>query len=102
MKGELARLSSDEKRQVSHGVLAAVTASFQEDQKRKNRTRSVNVTGAELKRRVNLCLKIYRELRGDLGWGLQRAIDHLPRYLRFELDGISWEPDQRKVWAPGD
>lgn len=102
MHGELATLSKDQQRRVTQGVYRAVKISFEEDQRRIGRSRSVNVTADELKRRVNLCLKIYREVRGDLEWGLQRAIDHLPSYLRFELDGVKWEPDQRKVWAPGD
>lgn len=102
MTGELANLTQDQKRIVTQAVCRAVQASFQEDQRRIGRPRSINVTSDETKRRGNICLKIYRELRGDLEWGLQRAIDHLPQYLRSELDGVPWEPDQRKVWAPGD
>ncbi len=102
MHGELANLDRDQQRRLTQGVYRAVEVSFQEDQRRIGRPRSIKVTGDELKRRVNICLKIYRALRGDLDWGLLRAIDHLPRYLRLELDGVAWEPDKRKVWAPGD
>lgn len=102
MKGELAALEPGQQRKLSQGVYRAVENSFKEDQQRRGGARSVSVSGDELKRRVNICLKIFRELRGDLGWGLQRAIDHLPRYLRLELDGVKWEPDGRKMWVPGD
>jgi hypothetical protein len=33
---------------------------------------------------------------------LQRVLDHLPEYLRCELDGIPWQPDTRMVWVPAD
>lgn len=102
MHGELARLSRDQQIKLMAGVHRAVEESFLEDKRRDGRSRSIKVTADELKRRVNICLKIYRELRGDLDWGLQRAIDHLSMYLRYTLDGVTWEPDQRKVWAPGD
>lgn len=56
------------------------------------------VTGDETKRRFDICAKIFRELKGDLGWSLQRILDHLPTYLRNELDGVLYEPDSRKSW----
>lgn len=72
----------------------AIALSFREDNAR--------VTGNEVRRRFAICERLVRHLRGDLGWGLQRVLDHLPRYLRCELDGVPWEPDARTVWAPGD
>lgn len=102
MHGELAKLTGDQQRRVTQAIYRAVEESFLVDKKRDGRSRSIKVTADELKRRVNICLKVYKELRGDLDWGLQRAIDHLPMYLRRSLDGVAWEPDQRKVWAPGD
>lgn len=59
-------------------------------------------TMAEIKRRFEICTRIFKELRGDLDWGLQRILDHMPTYLRAELDGVTWEPDTRKCWVPGD
>ncbi|TMQ08612.1 MAG: hypothetical protein E6J90_39830 [Deltaproteobacteria bacterium] len=47
-------------------------------------------------------LAIEHQLRGDLGWGLQRVLDHLPHYFRCELDGQPWEPDRRTCWMPED
>jgi hypothetical protein len=59
-------------------------------------------TGDEVRRRFAICERLLRRLRGDLGWGLQRVLDHLPAYLRCELDGVPWEPDARAVWVPED
>jgi hypothetical protein len=60
------------------------------------------VTAAEVRRRFGICERLFRQLRGDLGWGLARVLDHLPHYLRCELDGQAWEPDRRTCWMPGD
>jgi len=72
----------------------AIERSFRED--------GARMTGDEVRRRFSICECLLRRLRGDLGWGLQRALDHLPRYLRCELDGIPWQPDARTVWVPAD
>ncbi len=102
MAGELFNLDRGQLRKLSEAVYRAVRESFEEDQKRIGRPRSVRVTQSEVKRRTQICQKIFAVLRGDMNWGLQRAIDHISRYLRLELDGVSWEPDQRKMWTPGD
>lgn len=83
--------------QVGTATLAierAIIGSFVEDQARP--------TGDEVRRRFVICERLVRRLRGDLGWGLQRVLDHLPHYLRCELDRVPWEPEARTVWAPGD
>ncbi|MBI5549507.1 MAG: hypothetical protein HY901_36940 [Deltaproteobacteria bacterium] len=93
MAGVFLDLVSEE--QVAHVVVAfesAIAQSFAEDLSRP--------TGDEIKRRFAVCEQLLRRLRGDLGWGLQRVLDHLPRYLRCELDGIPWEPDGRTIWSP--
>lgn len=59
-------------------------------------------TLSEIRRRFQICTHIFKELRGDLDWGLQRILDHLPAYLRADLDGEKWEPDTRKCWVPTD
>ncbi len=59
-------------------------------------------TGDEVRRRFAICERLFRQLRGDLGWGLRRTLDHLPRYLRCVLDGVPWEPDARTLWTPED
>ena len=60
------------------------------------------ITDAEIKRRFNICAQIFKQLRGDLSWGVTRILDKLPEYLRAELDGVQWEPDKRSCWIPSD
>lgn len=85
-QGELARAAL--------GIERVVAQSFEADRAR--------MTGAEVRRRFQICERLFRQLRGDLGWGLVRLLDHLPHYLRCELDGNAWEPDRRTCWMPGD
>ena len=76
------------------GIERAVDRSFEAD--------GARMTGAEVRRRFAICERLFRQLRGDLGWGLHRVLDHLPHYLRCELDGLPWEPDRRTLWMPED
>ena len=78
--------------QVALAFERAVAGSFAED--------GARPTGDEVRRRFAMCERLLRQLRGDLGWGLQRVLDHLPRYLRSELDGIPWSPNVRTLWTP--
>lgn len=87
-------LAQDQIGRVTRGIEAAVVASFRED-------RSVQ-TGAEIRRRFNICVRLVQQLRGELGWTIPRVLDHLPHYLRCELDGIAWTPDARTVWTPSE
>lgn len=77
---------------VTLGIQTTIELSFAQDFSR--------ITSDEVKRRFKMCEKIFRELRGDLGWSVQRILDNLPRYLRCELDGVNWEPEKRSSWAP--
>jgi hypothetical protein len=79
---------------VSAAIEAAVGKSFRDD--------SARMTRDEVRRRFEICERIFRTLRGELAWGLQRVLDRLPYYLRCELDGKRWEPDRRTIWMPGD
>jgi hypothetical protein len=87
-------VTQDQVARVTLAIERAIAASFRED--------GARMTGDEVRRRFAICERLLRQLRGDLGWGLQRALDHLPRYLRCELDGVPWEPDARTVWVPAD
>jgi len=60
------------------------------------------ISSAEVKRRFEICAKIFVKLKGDLKWGLQRALDHVSEYLTAELNGSDWVPDARACWMPGD
>lgn len=76
------------------GFEQAISKSFADDLSR--------MTGAEVRRRFEICTRLFCALRADLRWGLQRALDQLPQYLRCELDGARWEPDARTIWMPHD
>ena len=58
------------------------------------------ITTSEARRRVQVCEQVWRALRLDKRWSVQRACDHLYRYLIAELDGVAWEPDSRSIWVP--
>ena len=87
-------LAHDQFARAMLGIEHAIERSFSADGSR--------VTTAEVRRRFEICERLLRQLRGDLGWGLHRALDHLPGYLRCELDGEPWEPDPRTMWMPQD
>lgn len=76
------------------GIQTAIELSFAQD--------GSTITQSEVKRRFRVCENIFKQLRGDMKWGIDRIIDHLPRYLRAELDGDAWEPDQRRCWISRD
>jgi hypothetical protein len=59
-------------------------------------------TQAEVKRRFDMCARIFERLRGQLGWGLVRTLDLMPLYLDTELNGSIWTPDARACWTPED
>lgn len=52
-----------------------------------------NPTQHEIKRRFNLCDKIFGTLRGDLKWSVPKIVDVLPTYLKCELDGVPYNPE---------
>lgn len=88
-------LAIDKAPAVAQAVERAVIRSFE--------TRPLplrGITTSEAKRRVHICEQIWRVLRLDKSWSVQRACDHLYRYLIAELDGVTWEPDARSIWAP--
>lgn len=60
------------------------------------------ITRDEIKRRFELCVKIFMILVGDCKWGVERALGRLGEYLRLELAGTAWEPDARTYWMPND
>lgn len=92
--------------QVVDGIVNAVHLSYEEDARRLSLEghvgRKVLSTEAETKRRVQKCLDMFRVLRGDLKWSIERCVDSMPVYLRTALDGGNWEPDARarSLWTP--
>lgn len=80
---------------VAQAVERAVMRSFE--------TRALplrGITTSEARRRVQICERIWKALRLEKRWSVQRACDHLHRYLIAELDGVAWEPDDRSIWVP--
>ncbi|TAJ75041.1 MAG: hypothetical protein EPO42_14375 [Gallionellaceae bacterium] len=95
-------VTEDQVAKVVRGFEAAIMASFATDQARLPvvSTRELRITHAEMKRRTEMCMRMFKELRGDLKWGVDRILDRLPAFLRCELDGIPWKPDDRTIWTP--
>lgn len=93
-------VTEDKVGKVALGIEAAVAQSFIDDMQ-PGRVIIVHggnrITQAEIKRRGEMCIKIFRMLRGDLKWTIERILDHLPQYLRKELDGLTWEPEARRA-----
>jgi hypothetical protein len=78
----------------------AIADSFKHERERGER---VMVYDREVKRRSEICLKWFRIMRGDMGYSVDRVFDFLPRALRTELDGGTFEPvsaSERSAWAP--
>jgi hypothetical protein len=61
-----------------------------------------DVTQAEVKERFTVCVKMARQLRGDLGWGLERIIGILDEVLICHLSKTEFKPSDRKCWVPSD
>lgn len=59
-------------------------------------------TDTERKRRAQLLATLYRRMRGDWGWSVQRTIDTLATALRVELDGGTYERPRGRLWLAGD
>ena len=76
------------------GIRRAVAASYA--------TNPCTRTEAETARRARMCVEIALQLRGDVQWGVHRICDYLPRYLRAELNGEAWKPDERALWVPDE
>lgn len=56
----------------------------------------------ERRRRADLLASLYRRMRGDWGWSVQRTIDTLAVALRVELDGGTYERPRGGMWLAGD
>lgn len=97
MSGVFARLAANEAEllQVTTSIENVVARSFETH-------RMQHITRAEVKRRFDLCARIFERLRGDLSWGLARIFDRMPEYLAAELNGSTWTPDARACWFPQD
>jgi hypothetical protein len=90
--------SDSEAKEVFAGFFKAIVASFYTDQ-----VQLLQITAHELRRRVMLCIQLFRDMRGDCYWTLNRTLDTLPHALRVTLDGEVFEPKkERSTWAATD
>lgn len=59
------------------------------------------MTGAEIKRRFQICERWFREARADRGYSLERTLDLMAQALRCELDGVEFDPETGpRIWTP--
>jgi hypothetical protein len=102
MAGELLDLvERDQLGRVTTAVHRAIARSFDDDLAAAKNGRVVSyLTGAETRRRFDICIRIVKVCRGDLKWSVVRICDNLYRFLRAELDGQDWKPDARLIWTP--
>lgn len=70
---------------VVDGFAKVINLSFEAD--KSTRTR------AEVSRRLDLCVRIFCDLRDGLKWTIPHIMSVLPRYVRCELDGASYSPE---------
>lgn len=57
----------------------------------------------EARRRVLICIELFRIMAGDMKWSAQRAADQLPSYLLKKLRGEQIEFSNRASWSgPGN
>jgi len=91
-------------RMMQEGLTAKCTAHFAEVVAASFAVDGARQTRDEVKRRFNICMELFGNLRYDMQWGFERifAPTNLPYYLRCELDGHPWEPDPRTCWIPDD
>lgn len=97
--------SPAEATEVSNAIHDMIMKSFGTDAARKALSTGrgeVRATQAEVRRRFNIIADWFKVLRGDMGWSMKRTIDELPKALRAQLDGGTYVPNTRALWAPGE
>lgn len=74
-------------------VCSALNHSLKIDERQMGKSFVTKIkTQAEIRSRSGIMLKWYRTMRCECGYSHQRAIDHLYKALRAELDGGKFEP----------
>lgn len=69
-----------------------IMASFAIDAAMQGRT--PQITNEKIRTRFKVCEKWFRVMRGDLGYGLKRTLDSIPKALACELIGQPFVPDE--------
>jgi hypothetical protein len=64
--------------------------------------REPQITQSEVKRRFLICEKWFRIMRGELGFGLIKTLDLLPKALACELLQVDFDPEETvgRGWFP--
>lgn len=90
------------KKLIHNDDLGKVTLAFEEAIALSFVTNPMNKnTQLEIKRRFDLCDKLFTLLRGDLKWSIPKICDALPTYLKCELDNVPYTPESvRQSWSP--
>lgn len=70
-----------------------ILASFAIDAQMLKRT--PKITQEKVRARFKVCEKWFRIMRGDLGYGLKRTLDSIPKALACELIGVPYEPEHK-------
>jgi hypothetical protein len=60
------------------------------------------ITTEEIRRRFSICEHWFRVMRGELGWGLRRTLDAIPKALANTLLGFEYDPSSEGEhgWGP--
>jgi hypothetical protein len=95
--GSLLELAGDGKNlgRVTRAIMDMVAASFEVHPMR-------HATTDEVRRRGDICIDVFKRLRGELHWSLDRCLDKIPEYLGAQLSGIDWRPSARTIWTPSE
>lgn len=66
--------------------------------------RQPDITQEKIKARWAICERWFRHMRGELGWGLIRTINTIPKALACELLDQEFKPEQehRSAFWTGD
>lgn len=94
--GTLSKLVAENQvERVTRSFVQAISGSFVVD--------GGTPTRDEVTRRFDICLRLFCELYADLKWSVPKILDFIPRYLRCELDGIRYNPNNENgAWSVED
>ena len=82
---------------VFQSIEHTIMASFAID--RKVLGREPEITNNKVRERWYICEKWFRCMRGELGWGLTRTLDTLPKALACELLDMQFDPSKEDLHA---
>ena len=92
----------EDMQKVCAAFVEIVRKSFDRDEVMNGRVfRQKIQTESEVKRRSAILGKWFRIMRADLGLGLSRTLDELPRALQAEIEHTEYKlPNKNRLWSP--